>query len=452
MKKHISIIGTCATRELFNNIAIQSQLELDSYLFQRCVWDMIGNVQPIPQNEIDKINAENFTVRMLKHSFNKTSLKELQQSGSEYLIIDLYNMRAPVLRVELNNNVYYFQNTAGNERAALIKAKENPYFADMKIEHIELSEIEKLVENGFKEFAAKIKELYQESNIIIHIPKHSQRYYSSSDEILEYPEDISSYLSSADVLNEKWSKFLCNLLPHARILEDRNDTIAMFGLYDDIEQIKIPPAIHHSDKDNVVSSFDLLDLLDLKPSITLNECIKHSFLRTKNQLVYTNYELKKMKVNRLSLNNYFSKIKHLDDFIIIITSKDDASNNLKYFRNRKGLPLSLQVGFRDSYIAIVDLKRNFVYEKAAQQAQTYSYVVKGKTIYVESAGWNAGNKSIVSFEDGKNLSKSSRGLNIVLLNSETAELVDSAYCDSFADKDLFVTSDYFEKATSWFRW
>jgi len=442
-KISFSIIGTCVSRELFNTVVLSEFASVNTYIFQRCLWDMAAKGTNVSREDIDKIQTEPYTARMLYHSFNKTYFDDLREAGSEYLLIDLYNIRADVIKVLFKGNEYYFQNTTHNEIEALNKAKQIETFEDMNIEVIGKALDDFSVASGLEYFAGEIKKIYSEEKIIINIPRHSEKYYKDGA-LSSYPDNVKELNDKNDALVEKWSSYLCRLLPKAKIFSDGAPSVGMFSIYDKISsKADIPPAIHYSKVDLVRKSYRLLEMLGVKPSKSIEEYLSIELMKSMDAFMRLNSELNSFKKRMLTLNNYFEKIENKSDFIIIITVKDDASNSLKYFRNRSQLPLSFKIGFRDSYIAIVDKKRNFVYEKISTSKLEYEYEVENFTVRVKSAGWLAGNESFVSTDCQTNLSQNRRGMNIVVLNSVTLELVDSANCDSFGDKELKVVSKYF---------
>ena len=446
-KRHISIIGTCVSRELFNNPLMSESFEIDEYFFQRCVWDMTSEPIGVLHTELERVNAESFSVRMLERSMNKDALDVLAKAGSEYLMIDLYNMRAPIVKVMLGERACYVQNTSETDVKALKAAQTLPYFKDLKLETVDATELDERIMQGLSEFAARIKEIFDERKIIINYPRHAQ-LYSIDGTVKPYPENMQKIHSAHDFVTDKWSDCLRRLLPNAVVLEPPTGTVALYGFFDNIDAVPFPPAIHHSRVDMLRRALYTLSSLGIECEKTYEQCLEQTLVSEMARFVKTNYELSRMKKEMLTLNNYFSKLKRKEDFIIVLTAKDDCANNLKYFRSKGDLPLKFRIGFRDSYIAIIDMKRGFVYENTSLEAQTYSYRIGENLLFAESAGMGKGNISRVQINGGDNLSRNQRGLNILVLNSETLEVVDRANCDSFGDKELKVSSDYYNRVNS----
>ena len=105
------------------------------------------------------------------------------------------------------------------------------------------------------------------------------------------------------------------------------------------------------------------------------------------------------------------------------------------------LGLKFNVGYRSSYIAIVDKSNNFVYEDSSQEKINYNYVINGTFINVQSAGFNCGSLSKIII-DGVDYSPNRRGLNIVLIRKKDFVVIERIHCDFLAGKDLFIEKFY----------
>ena len=160
------------------------------------------------------------------------------------------------------------------------------------------------------------------------------------------------------------------------------------------------------------------------------------------QFENSNREMSKiMSTNAVcSLNAYFNMLSHLKNHLIILTSHADANYKLRNLTNRN-LNLELKMNFRDSYIGIVNTKDNIIYENNSQDKLTYSYTIPGtnETIEIESRGFYAEAFSSIKFR-GTEYSKQKRGLNILVLDLETLDVVDNAHCDTCLDDNLLVDS------------
>lgn len=144
------------------------------------------------------------------------------------------------------------------------------------------------------------------------------------------------------------------------------------------------------------------------------------------------------KSSEVSINNYFKEFDFKDN-IVIISSLDDASKNWSLFEGKSILGLTQNVGWRCSYIAIVDKSTSFLYEDQSSSAISYIYqALDGVTITIYSSGYNC--RPLVSkiLINDKEYSQNKRGLNIVIFNKKLSKVIDSFNCDFFGDPKLLT--------------
>ncbi len=139
----------------------------------------------------------------------------------------------------------------------------------------------------------------------------------------------------------------------------------------------------------------------------------------------------------MNLNEYFSNRKLFKDSIIVISAKDDCSGKLRRFTAKSILGLEMSVGFRNSYVAVVDLKRGFVYEHATKERYECSYQVGDRFIDIITAGRDCGDCSSIVVGSNE-FSHNKRGLNIALFNYKTLVLQDSFFVDTCSDDALLI--------------
>ena len=137
----------------------------------------------------------------------------------------------------------------------------------------------------------------------------------------------------------------------------------------------------------------------------------------------------------MTINEYFRKPQRFKNKIIVISAKDEASRYISNFTTASGLGLSMKLKFRASYVAVVDMKRDFVYERSSGTNIECSYRIKNKYIDIISAGFESGNLSSVRVGDNE-YSHNATGINVVILKNKSLGLVDSFFADSFLDGTL----------------
>lgn len=139
----------------------------------------------------------------------------------------------------------------------------------------------------------------------------------------------------------------------------------------------------------------------------------------------------------MTINEYFSNYKYFKNKIIVISAKDEPSKYFDLFVVKKNFGLSEKVGYRDSYIAVIDKKRKFCYEYASKDKYECSYQVKDKFIDIISAGYDKGNVSSIKIDD-QEYSMNHRGLNFAIFDYKTLTLIDKFSCDTHIDNSLTI--------------
>lgn len=436
-KKHISIIGACTSRNLFNSNLMKERFEVDCYAFQRCTWDLFGESLNISKEDIFNLNIPEFTARMLWYGLNKTTIQEIENRNSEYLMIDLHQMRGNIYKVEFNERDVYFQRSGNLDPRDIELLKKNPNYHDIKIETIENID-EEIIKNGITKLADWAKLHFDESKIIIHLCK-TACFFRKFNKIYPYNEEFISKNKAKEEKIEKYTQFLKILLPNAIYLEDGDDITAIFNSSDDLRN-ECPPSDHLSGLDLLKTSIRLLESLGIQ-DINKQKIIEDEYNFVEESLNDKVINLKDLKSHILNLNNYFENIKNLNDYIVIMSVKDEAYTNSKYFRAKSQLKLFFNINYRDSYIAIVDSSSNFVYEENSKDAISYTYKIGERDIEIKSAGYESGSFSKIII-DGVDYSPNKRGLNIVLIRKKDFAVIEKAHCDLLASKDLFVEKYY----------
>ena len=137
----------------------------------------------------------------------------------------------------------------------------------------------------------------------------------------------------------------------------------------------------------------------------------------------------------MTINEYFKNPMRFRNKIVIISAKDEASRYIANFRAGFDMGLELKIKFRESYVALIDMKRDFLYEKSSHTKIECSYKVDNKYIDIISAGFECGNLSSIRVLENE-YSRNATGLNVVVLKNKSLKIVDSFACDSFLDSGL----------------
>ena len=139
----------------------------------------------------------------------------------------------------------------------------------------------------------------------------------------------------------------------------------------------------------------------------------------------------------MDINEYFANAKKFKNKIIVIAVKDEASKYAKNFTSAEKLNLKLKLGYRSSYVGVVDFRRDFLYEETSEAKIECSYKVNDSYIDIVSAGFNSGNTSSIKV-DGEEYSFCKSGLNIAVFNARSLKLSDAFWCNTHSSGALTV--------------
>ena len=444
-KKHISIIGTCMSRNLFNVEPFCRVFDIDNYIFQISPWTLCYEGLSVDSKVFLSMQIPEFTKRMYEYDINKTVLKEIENKKSEYLFIDLHSIIGSIYKFYYDDKVTYCQSSF-DENTEKLKNELYQHLQNFSFEKFSISNFDKtLIVEGLKKFSIWVTKNFKQENTIIYVPEKADRYFSTKGTIECYDNYRLNKKIKDDSTLLTYSNILHSLLPNSKIYYDCAKKIAQFEIFDTITDDKTPPSTHFSIYDNLKTGLNILDLLHIQIKEYYQEpidIIQYALIKQK----FDYWKLyKKFKniidSNNLQIKKYINNIKDLEKIIIIFSVKD-SSHLLKNNLSLLGLKNSLK--YRESYIAIIDKSRNFIYENSSLDKMIYNYSVNDTFINIQSAGYNVGNISSVKIgADGENLSLNKIGLNIVIINSKTLEVLDQAHCDTCNDDDLIVDSQYF---------
>lgn len=438
-KKHISIIGACTSRNLFNSYLMKNKFEVDCYAFQRCTWDLFGDDLNIPKEDIFNLNLPEFTARMLWYGLDKVTLQEIKNFKSEYLMIDLHQLRGQIYKVKYDNKVVYFQRSGNLDPKDIEELKTNYKYSGITIENVENID-EEIIKDGLNKLANWAKENYDESKIIIHFCKTATQYRKSYEKE-PYVENFIEANNKRGKIVKYYTDYLSGLLPNSIYLENDDNVVAVYNGNDDIKN-KYPPADHLSGIDCLKTSIKLLKRIDEDFSNKKWEKLLEKEYNFTEELLFRNVnKINSQKEHILDLNNYFKNLSNLKDYIVVISVKDEASTNSKYFRAKSKLKISFNIKYRDSYIAIIDNSKDFVYENSSSEKISYLYEVENNNIEIQSAGFLCGSHSSIKV-NGVEYSPNHRGLNIVLIRKSDFVVVERVGCDLIVGKELYVEKYY----------
>ena len=450
-KIHVSIIGSCISRELFNDPRADEIFTIDTYAFKPNPINIFSDEKlNIRLDVINKAPNPEFINRNLDYSLNKTLFETLQKKPSEMAFVDLYALIDPMVRVIYKNaSTVIITNDVKNSMTKLARTNdlvnnsEKIEFVEVLIKNLSENEIKK----GLLNFCEKLNNLFKK--VVIIYPAFSKKYFDKNGRMVDYsPEELKIFEEKKKII-DKCTDFVGEHLNNKIIFKYKENLIARYTEGNDFKLMK-PNPVHYLVWQKIKCFSELLKILNINADDFLSENDVQNVMleKTKNQVVEYHNKFKENLGKKLliNINVYTNFLKTLKHHLIIFCVRDEATSKLKFWLNRFELGLNFKIGYRDSYFAIIDIKNNFVTEKASHDKLDFNYKIPDtdKSVYVESHGFDAQSLSTIVFKNLE-LSKNKRGINFAVIDLNTLEVIDRATCDTHEDEFLLVDSDYFSR-------
>lgn len=150
------------------------------------------------------------------------------------------------------------------------------------------------------------------------------------------------------------------------------------------------------------------------------------------------YKVKDGVLTADNLIDFINQAKEMEDTVLVIAARDDASTALTeeivFTMQDLGLEFDLPEKFRQSYLAVLD-EDQVLYEAVAEKELSYETEINQHKISIISAGYNDGNRASIKIDD-RELSLNKRGINIVAYDKEIGSVIDSISVDTYLDNTL----------------
>lgn len=178
----------------------------------------------------------------------------------------------------------------------------------------------------------------------------------------------------------------------------------------------------------------------------------------KNHIVSEDSKLRNVN----NLREYFSILQSKEKYVLIISGSDECSQQWKKFLDVSGIKLRRDVGWRESYVAVVDdgtvkidekskVEMNINYEFIAGHPKYSVEYVNGELkvvsmplqyckIKVKSKGFTGAMGACRSeiLVDNIDYSMNKTGINIVAIDKETGNIMDSINVNTYSDPNLKI--------------
>ena len=134
-----------------------------------------------------------------------------------------------------------------------------------------------------------------------------------------------------------------------------------------------------------------------------------------------------------NFHNYVKRLKtNQEKLTILISASEEYMLNMDEegynLMTELGLQLIRDGAFRDAYVAVLE-GNNLLYEAVSGRRIDHSCETDHYQIRVGSAGWNVGTYCMLSV-NGKNYAQGGRGLNFVICDNATGQVIDSVSFDA----------------------
>ena len=432
--KKVAIIGSCVSRDLFNDTRLKKNYKVEFYAFQNNIWDLFNKSLNIPKVFIDSIPRENFTRRMIDYDLNKTTIPTLESKPCDYLVIDMFVIWRECLRIKSKDATIYFK---ANRVWAIGEYIKNANMG-LKCDMLEYKDVdENLIYNGITQLAEWINKHYKPEQVILHYPIFCKRYWNLDNQLIKYSDRDRNNAITRYGIVKKYTDFLASKIPGCKCLipeEYNNNACAAYLGTDDITGLANP--VHCSPKDLIISATKLMELLGEENNQSLINAMNDEFMIEHNKNVKMTKVLDRLNKNTLtSLNNYINNVLDLENQMVLIATKNQASEYLHKFFTKTKLGLNMAISRSQSYVAVIDKKNKIIMENVSDEKVEFQHKNSCREIYV-SSDYKENTTSIKV--NGFEYSPNRRGLNFVVVNNKTYEVEDIFFCDTYADEYLLI--------------
>lgn len=433
--KKVAIIGSCVSRDIFNDTRLNKIFQVDFYAFQNNIWDLFNKSLDVPKVCIDAIPLENFTRRMIDYDLNKTTIPTLETKPCDFLMIDMFVIWRECLRIKSKDATIYFKANRVRALSEYIKKANKDFECDI-LEYKDVDE--NLIYNGLTDLANWINKHYKPEQVILHYPIFCKRYWNLDNKLLNYSERDRNNAVTRYGIVKKYTDFLASMIPGCKQLipeEYNSNACALYLATDDITGL--PNPVHCSPKDLIISATKLMELIGEENKQSLINAMNDEMIIEHNKNVKLAKVIDRTNKNTVtSLNNYINNILDLENQIVLIATKNQASEFLHKFFSKTKLDLNMKIERCQSYVAVIDRQNKLISEDVSDEKVEIRHKNNRREIQVISNY----KENISSIKvNGVEYSPNRRGLNFVIVNNKTYEVEDSFFCDTYADAYLLIS-------------
>lgn len=193
-KKTFDIIGSCVSRDLFS-IPEAVNLDCKAYIARQSILSMMAEPISVEEGKLDSLTS-NFQRQMVLNDLRKTTFEILENSKSNFLIVDFIDERFKTARI---SNSYL---TMSNEliQSGYLNGRDFQVINTIKWNE---NVMEEELKPRVTKLAEKLCSIYKRSHIIIHMAKMVDNYLGKDGEIHKF---TPNYIENNRKVNSLLSK------------------------------------------------------------------------------------------------------------------------------------------------------------------------------------------------------------------------------------------------------
>lgn len=435
--KEISIIGSCCTRDLFEFDVLKSEFAVKDYIFQIASYDMFTAPINVPVNKVNTLPIANFIRRCCGYDLNKTAIDVLNEHKTEYIAVDLYTIGNTALRLTEKKSgkvVYVGGHYVRDIYPAIQKWK------GVKAELIPSMQLDSaLLKNGITRLAEWLKQNYDPDKIIINYPIYCKKYIDRNGNVVKYDDGMLKTIKNREKRVYECTDLLCSLIPGAVVIKSAfEEAVAVYRLTDGIS-VKVPSPVHlRMDLVLQMANYFYSQVMGKSSKSTITKQLSDYCSQIYAMLVGKNLLTYKMASGVYTNLNYYVENKiNLDRHIVCIAVKNQASEKIHKFFNKSILGIKMPLERCISYVALIDKPNNMWFESCNKNGIA-SCNYKGEAFCVEINSNYQENYSSIKVNNYEYCTNR-RGLNFVIIDRFSGEVLDSFYCDTYQDENLLIT-------------
>ena len=428
----VAIIGSCVSRELFNDTRTLEMFRVGIYAFQVNIWDLCSESLELPDDFISSIPVENFTRRMIKYDLNKTVLKEIKDMQPNYLVIDLFNICNDAIRIQKEGKSVFLKT---NRTSFIYEQLCNKDLQNVQYKLFRYDEINQTrILKGLERLARWINANIPSTNVVLHYPYFINKYYNLKNEIVTYTVARQTELNKLKNAIYLYTDFLCANLANKTVFNPRGEFLGRYRQADNLLHSAVP--VHYTSADSIKLVSQFLQTIHHNSSISEFDALSLECMTLSNLVCRLNKSLKYVDSDfTTSLNNYVSKYLDTNEQIVVISTKNQASEYIHKFYMKTKLGIQLNVNHSESYVCIIDRLNKYVVEKTDKNDACLCYSISGLEIKCDS-NFTQNKSSIII--NGVEYSKNCRGLNFVIIDRKQQKVVKSFNVDTYDDALLLL--------------